>query len=111
MMRTWTGRRVGVSRAVVRKPRGAATTGRHDRLVHVAAIRFRRARGLEHPLVVARHDLAELLDGVVPVGEKCGRDSRSRFSRMTSQDVTQERAVVVVEWIEIDHLAVESLFG
>ena len=86
------GRRL--ARACLRKPFGSATARLHDRLVDVVvaeALGLGASPGVEHPLVVARHDLARSArTASCPVGEQPRRPppSRSR-SRCARDDVAQ----------------------
>ena len=69
--------------------------------------RSRRLAGLEHPLEVLRHDLAEPVDRVVPLGEQLLRHRRLGLGEVPLDGVAQERAVVVVERVDVDHLRVD----
>src|SRR5882757_6235546 len=106
--RSGTGRRCGVSRTVIlRKPRGSATGGRHDRGVDVLARLFGGSDGGEHSLVVARHHLDEVLQLILPIGQNALAHRRIGGVDVRYEHVLQPFDVVVVEYLQFDHLGVE----
>src|SRR5580704_8308834 len=84
--RTGTGRRAGSTRSYSKNPVGlpmtsvllvsAASAARrgHDRRVHRHTLVDGASGGVEHPAVVAGHDLHEVVEGGPPRAEQSGRD-------------------------------------
>ena len=62
----------------------------------------------EHPLVVARHDLDELVDAVVPVGEDAAGDVGAGVVAVAEDRADEPGGVEVVERFEVDHLGVQA---
>ena len=94
---------------VVRKPRGSAMCGLHDRPVDVETLGLGVCLGGQDTLVVTRHDLGEALHGAVPLGEQAPGDGGVRLQPVTFDQGAQERAVVLVEVFEIHHRRVEPV--
>src|SRR4249920_3698122 len=90
------------------KPVASPMRRRHDRLVDGHAALFRDAGRLEHPLVVLGHDLGEVLDLAAPPLEDPVRDRGTGLVVVAANDVAQELTILVLERVEIDHLAVEA---
>src|SRR5271165_6782477 len=112
--RTSTGRRRGVSRAVVKNPFGSPIAscpspvrGRHHGLVHVTALALGGRGRHEDPLVVLRHDLGEPLHRLVPRGEQPPGDRGPGFRVVPRHHVAQERDVGLLERVEVHHLRVQ----
>src|SRR4051794_36812493 len=106
-MRTGTGRRVGVLRPCFRNPVGSAMCGRHHCFEHVFALLLCEPHRFEHSLVVLREHLDEVAHLVVPAGEDARRHGRVGLRLVLADDRPQPLAVVVFDWIDVDHLEVE----
>ena len=79
--------------------------GGHDRLGGSSLSALLGLAFGQDPLVVAWHDLDEALDGGLPVVEQALGDGGAGLVEVPLDAVAQERAVVVVERVEVDHLA------